>query len=228
MELPTVVGSLIELGRWSAGAGASGVVFDDLAIYGRALGPAEVAQLALRDEPIAGSAAQVDNLRLQLQVKALDDAGPVVGLQLGVDGVWADPQPYAEQASLQLPAAPGSYQVAARLVDRAGNSTVVSQTVMLAEPGLPLIELSAIDELGATLTIAPPPGGLAYEAQASGQAGFADATWQALPLAERWLWPAGQPRLIWLRVRAPGGAPGPALVIGPDVRRTWLPVAGTN
>ena len=150
----------------------------------------------------------------------------MVGLQLGVDGVWADPQPYAEQASLQLPAAPGSYRVAARLVDRAGNSTVVSQTVTLAEPGQPLVELSAIDALGAMVTIAQSPGGLSFEAQVSGQPGFADASWQALPLTERWLWSPGLPRLLWVRVRTPSGAPGPALVLGPDTRQTWLPLAG--
>ena len=136
-ELPADVGATLDLGRWAPGSGASDVIFDELAIYGRALAPAEVASLAARSAPIAASASTTSERELRLAIAASDDGGAIMAMQLGVDGEFGDPEPYAGQAALRLPAAPGSYTVAARLFDRAGNSTVVSATVALAPPTPP-------------------------------------------------------------------------------------------
>lgn len=130
-ELPADLGPLLELGRWAPGAGASGVIFDELAIYRRALEPREVAELAARAAPLPGSAAVVAHPQLDVLAKAIDDRGAIVSIQLGVDGVFGDPQPFEERWSLRLPEANGSYTVAMRLLDRAGNSTLVSTTVTL-------------------------------------------------------------------------------------------------
>ncbi|MFL5803009.1 MAG: peptidoglycan DD-metalloendopeptidase family protein, partial [Roseiflexaceae bacterium] len=46
VELPADVGVALELGRWAPGGAASGVIFDELAIFSRVLDRAEVAELA--------------------------------------------------------------------------------------------------------------------------------------------------------------------------------------
>jgi murein DD-endopeptidase MepM/ murein hydrolase activator NlpD len=132
VELPSDVGATLDLGRWLPGGSASGVVFDDLAIYRRALSPHEIAQLAAQDTPLSASAATVTSPGISVIAKAIDDGGAIVGMQLGVDGVFGDPQPYAERGALTLPPVPGPHTVAARLTDRAGNTAIVTTSVTLA------------------------------------------------------------------------------------------------
>jgi murein DD-endopeptidase MepM/ murein hydrolase activator NlpD len=133
VELPADVGATFDLGRWAPGATASGVAFDDLAIYGRALAPADIAQLAAGTTPLLAGAPQVTDPNLTVETHAIDDGGAIMSVQLGINGTFGDPQPYEDRYPLQLPAATGVYTIAARLFDRAGNSTVVSTTVALAQ-----------------------------------------------------------------------------------------------
>jgi murein DD-endopeptidase MepM/ murein hydrolase activator NlpD len=142
VELPTSVGATFELGRWAPGANAAGIAFDDLAIFGRALDPAEIAQLAASDMPVPANAAQVTDPNLTVETHAIDDGGAIMSVQLAVNGVFGDPQPYEDGYPLRLPEATGVYTVAARLFDRAGNSTIVSTTVTLAQPSAPASRLS--------------------------------------------------------------------------------------
>ena len=148
-----------------------------------------------------------------------------MGMQLGVNGEFGDPQPYAGQATLRLPAASGSYSVAARLTDRAGNSTVVSATVALAPAAPPQIELADLSGTGATVVLSRRAGAGPAEAQVSADPTFADAGWQPLPLTQPWLWRTGRPRVAWLRFRDSAGAIGPPIPAGPDAWRLWLPLA---
>jgi murein DD-endopeptidase MepM/ murein hydrolase activator NlpD len=141
VELPADVGATLDLGRWAPGANAAGVAFDDLAIFGRALGPADIGQLAASTTPLLASAPRVTDPNLTVETHAIDDGGAIMSVQLAVNGVFGDPQPYNERYSLRLPDATGVYTVAARLFDRAGNSTVVSTTVTLAQPSPPSISL---------------------------------------------------------------------------------------
>jgi murein DD-endopeptidase MepM/ murein hydrolase activator NlpD len=131
--LPDNVGATFDLGRWAPGANAAGVTFDDLAIFGRALDPAEIAQLAASDAPVLANAARVTDPNLTVETHAIDDGGAIMSVQLAVNGVFGDPQPYEDRYPLRLPEATGVYTVAARLFDRAGNSTVVSTTVTLMQ-----------------------------------------------------------------------------------------------
>jgi hypothetical protein len=199
-------------------------VFDELAIYDRALNPPEIAQLAARPAPLPAGATVVDHTQVAVAIKALDDGGAIVGMQLGVDGHFGDPEVYTEQSSVQLPEAPGPHTIAARVFDRAGNSTTVSTTVTLAPAQPPQIALAELTDLGATVTITSPVSGLATEAQISSAPSFADAAWQPLPLRAPWLWPPGGPRAVWVRLRNAAGSPGPAFALGPDGRRMWLPI----
>jgi hypothetical protein len=61
----------------------------------------------------------------------MDDAGGIMRVEIGLNGVFGDPQPFAEAFSLELPSTSGPYTIAARLYDRAGNATVVSDTLTL-------------------------------------------------------------------------------------------------
>ena len=223
VELPGELGATLDLGRWAPGTNASGVAFDDLAIYNRALGPFEIAQLAARDTPLRASAVTVDTPDLTVVAKAIDDGGAIVGLQLGVNGVFGDPQTYTERSDLQIPARLGEHTVAARLFDRAGNSTTVSTTVTLAPPPQPQISLDNLTDRGATLAITQASTTITLEGQISAAPDFADAAWQPLPLRVPWRWPANRPRVAWVRFRDSGGAIGQPIAVGPDIRRTWLP-----
>ena len=44
-------------------------------------------------------------------------------------------------------------------------------------------------------------------------------TWKKTP----WTWPAGGPRVVWVRFRHADDSPDAPLVVGPDVRRAYLP-----
>ena len=135
--LPADVGGLLELGRWAPGSNAADVVYDELAIYNHELDITEVAALAGRDTPIAAGTTVVHSPELPLALKAEDDGGAIVSMQLGVNGDFGDPQPYAERPAVLLPSASGIYTIGARLLDRAGNSAIVSATVELALPDVP-------------------------------------------------------------------------------------------
>jgi murein DD-endopeptidase MepM/ murein hydrolase activator NlpD len=224
VELPSDVGAMLDLGRWAPGANASGVAFDDLAIYNRALGPFEIAELAAHATPVPAGATTVDTPNLTVIAKAIDDGGAIVALQLGIDGVFGDPQPYDERSTIQLPANLGEYIVAARLFDRAGNSTTLSTTVSLAPPPLPQISLADLTDLGATVTITQTYTAIALEAQISATPDFADAAWQPLPLRIPWRWLSTSPRVAWVRFRDQAGTLNTATAVGPDTQRTWLPL----
>ncbi|HEU5097893.1 MAG TPA: peptidoglycan DD-metalloendopeptidase family protein [Roseiflexaceae bacterium] len=226
VDLPIDVGATLDLGRWAPGANAAGVAFDDLAIYGRALDPPEVAQLVAGAEPQRAGAPRVTDPNLLVEAHAIDDGGAIMGVQLGVNGMFGDPQPYDERYSLRLPDATGVYTVAARLFDRAGNSSTVSTTVTLARPSQFAASLEAVASLGATLTLTQTDPGPSGAAQLSATPDFASAGWQSLPLRQAWIWPAAGPRVVWVRFRDADGVVGPAQPIGPDVRRVYLPLGG--
>jgi murein DD-endopeptidase MepM/ murein hydrolase activator NlpD len=225
VELPADVGATLDLGRWALGANAAGVTFDDLAIFNRALAPADIAQLAASAAPILASAARLTDPNLTVETHAIDDGGAIMTVQLAVNGIFGDPQPYDERYPLRLPDASGVYTIAARLFDRAGNSTVVSTTVTLAQPISPMFSLEDLSAISATLVVTPADPGALGEAQISATPDFADAPWQPLPLRQPWLWSASGPRVVWMRFRDATGAIGPAQVIGPDARRVYLPLA---
>jgi murein DD-endopeptidase MepM/ murein hydrolase activator NlpD len=226
IDLPTEVGPTLDLGRWAPGANAAGVAFDDLAIYGRALDPLAIAKLAAGAEPVIASAPSVTDPNLLVEAHAIDDGGAIMGVQLGVNGIFSDPQPYDERYPLRLPEATGVYTVAARLFDRAGNSTTISSTVTLAPPSQFAANLEEIFALSATLALAQTDSGAPGAAQISATPEFAGAPWQPLPLRQPWSWPAGRPRVVWVRFRDAAGVAGPAKLIGPDARRVYLPLGG--
>ena len=131
VELPTLVGRDLQLGGFVPGAGQSGATFDELAIFNRALSEAEVTELAAAAAPLEPGQPKVRSANVPVSLTAMDDAGGIMSMQFGVNGVFGDPEPYASAASVRLPDKSGVYTVTARLSDRAGNTATVSATVEL-------------------------------------------------------------------------------------------------
>jgi hypothetical protein len=225
-ELPIDIGASIELGRWTPGANASGVTFDDLAIFGRALAADEIARLAAAAAPIKLGVQRVPTRDLTIAAKAIDDAGGIMTVQLGVNGVFSDPQPYEERYPLRLPEATGTYTVAARFFDRAGNSATVSATVELAHPPQPLFRLEDHAGISATLILSHTSDLANIEIQASPTADFAGAAWQPLPERLPWLWPFIGPHVIWVRFRDEMGLTSAPIAVGPSAGQIYLPQVG--
>lgn len=223
VDLPDDVGAAIELGRFTPGSGTSNVVFDDLAIFNRALTPPEVARLAA-DAPVRASAARVGDPRLRLDVNASDDAGGIMGVQIGVDGVFGDPQPYEDGYVVRLPEATGIYTVAARFFDRAGNSAIVSATAVLTTPLAPPVQVAETDDRSALLIFLDPQAPAGSQIQAGPTADLADVAWQPLGDRMRWEWSPGERRVVWLRFRAPDGLMSAPRAFGPDAPRVYLPL----
>lgn len=145
VELPTAVGPVLQLGRFSYGGGPAGVALDDLLVFNRVLTAAESRELAAANEPFNPSTTSLTGRSLRFDVNATDAEGGIVAVQLGRDGEFSDPQPYYDRFTWALPQQSGSYELAVRYFDRAGNSTVVSQTVTLKLPArtevyLPLVQ----------------------------------------------------------------------------------------
>ena len=229
VDLPVDVGSRLELGRFAPGAGPSGVLFDELAIFSRALAPAEVARLAAATEPQPASRTRVGTPEVWLDANALDDAGGIMSVRIGIDGVFGDPQPYEDGYLVRLPVGVDdgsgrSHTLAARFTDRAGNSTTVSTTIALALPPQPLVRIDSLTDRHATLLFSSTgdPGGI--ELQISPAPDFVGAVWQPLPSSLPWTWLPGAPRVVWVRFRDTEGVESAPQAVGPDARRVHLPV----
>ncbi len=223
VELPADVGELLEIGRFSPGAGASGVTIDELAIFGRALNLAEVQQIAAAQEPLPAAARRAGGPDLALDVNAMDDAGGIMGVQLGIDGVFGDPQPYLDGYRLRLPEATGTYTIAARFFDRAGNSTTVSATVDLAPVAWPVVRVEDLVGLGMVLSFTPASDAAPAELQISESPDFAGAVWRPLPERLFWPWPAS-PARVWVRFRDTAGLVSAPQAVGPEMWRVYLPL----
>ena len=131
VALPDAFGSLLDLGRFSPGGPPGGIMIDDLAVFGRELGDAEIARLARSGAPPRAGADVVTQADIAIDLNASDDAGGIVRVEIGIDGMLGDPQPFADAFSLTLPSSAGPHTITARVYDRAGNMTVVSNTIIL-------------------------------------------------------------------------------------------------
>jgi murein DD-endopeptidase MepM/ murein hydrolase activator NlpD len=224
VELPEDVGAALELGRFTPGAGLSDVTFDDLAIFSRALTAPEVKQLVATAAPVRAGAARVGVADLRLDANALDDAGGIMSAQIGVNGVFGDPQPYEDSYDVRLPQATGVYTVAARFFDRANNSATVSTTVSLVQPSEPFVQLDDVDDLNATLVFSTTGATPGSEMQAGPNPDLSNADWQPLVSRLRWEWSPNAPHVVWVRFREPDGLMSTPRALGPDAPRLYLPL----
>lgn len=131
VALPDQLGAVLQLGRFTYGGGHSGALLDQLAIYSRPLAAAEIAALAAAPPDAEASPPLLTSRNVRVDTNAIDDGGGIVAVQLGLDGVFADPQPYYDSYSWRLPAESGRHELAVRFTDRAGNTSTVTQTIEL-------------------------------------------------------------------------------------------------
>jgi hypothetical protein len=223
VALPEDAGDLIEIGQFTPGAGASETAIDELAIFSRALAPTEIAQIGGAAQPLWPGTSTVATPEIQLDVNALDDAGGIMSVQLGIDGMFGDPQPYGDGYRLRLPDATGTYTIAARFFDRASNSTTISQTISLIPLDWPHVSVENMIGLAGMLTFQPVDGMSGIELQVSATPDFAGAVWHPLPERLYWTWPSGT-RLIWVRFRHPDRQISSPQAVGPDSWRLYLPI----
>lgn len=131
VALPAELGEVLQLGRFTYGGGHIGAVLDDLAVYARALDADEIASLAASAPTAEPTPTLLTGRTVRVDTNAIDDQGGIVAVQLGLNGVFEDPQPYYDSYRWLLPAASGRHELAVRYTDRAGNSTTVTRMVEL-------------------------------------------------------------------------------------------------
>lgn len=231
VTLPQDVGALLQLGRFTTGSRQSGMLFDDLAIFGRVLHQDEVSALAQATTPLTVSATIVQSRTLLLDTNANDADSGISSVQLGRNGTFLDPQPYHDAYTWRLPAYEGTHVVEVRYLDQAGNQSTVTQTVsvnLLAPQGSATFD--SISELTATLTISATDAHPPIMLQVGTDPTFANAEWLPLQANLEWTW---QPPLtdvqetippLYVRFQdAAGLISSPVLVTAP-ARRIFLPL----
>lgn len=222
VAMPDAVGPVLQIGRFSYGGDPADVSLDDLAIYGRVLDGAEVARLAAAS-PAADAPALVHSRRVRLDTNAIDREGGIVSVQLGVDGEFADPQPYYDAYRWLLPPVEGAHTLAARYADRAGNTTTVSTTVVLDLPPRLDLGVEPTGPLGATVTISASDGG-PLMMQVSQRDDFAGAVWQPLQSQFYWAWSPALPPRLYVRLRDLGGNITAPQAAQPPGAQIYLPL----
>jgi hypothetical protein len=131
VALPVELGEVLQLGRFTYGGGHSGALLDDLLIFHRALSAEEITALAAAAPGVPDEPPLLTSRTVRVDTNAIDDQGGIVAVQLGLNGVFADPQPYYDSYRWQLPADSGRHELAVRYTDRAGNSSTITQTIVL-------------------------------------------------------------------------------------------------
>jgi hypothetical protein len=217
------VGAVIQVGRFSYGGAPAGVSIDDLTIYRRALGAGEVGALAA-SHPDDSAPTVVRSRRVRLDTNAIDREGGIVAVQLGVDGELADPQPYYDSYHWLLPPVEGPHTLEARYEDRAGNTSIVTRTVLLDLPPRLDLALEPTGPLGATVAISAADGGGPLMMQVSQRSDFAGAGWQPLQGRFFWAWEPALPPRLYVRLRDVGGGISSAQAAGPIGQRVYLPM----
>ena len=191
VTMPVAVGERFELGRFSEQTAQSGVMIDELAIFGRALDEGEVVEMVESPLPLNTSATVVNTTSLTLDTNALDRDSVIVAMQMGNNGMFSDPQPFYDHVTWELPPKEGEHTITVRYFDRASNQRSITRTVLLALPPRGQAHIAAYDRIGATLAITATDNHQPIEMQISQSEDFAGAVWEPLRPAPRWLWVAG-------------------------------------
>ncbi|NJN14870.1 MAG: peptidoglycan DD-metalloendopeptidase family protein [Oscillochloris sp.] len=211
IPLPATVGPTLQLGRFTYGGAPAGIAVDDLRIYNQPLPPTQIVALA-QLERAAEPPPAISDRSLRLDTNAIDREGGIVAVQLGLDGEFADPQPYYDSYRWQLPDQAGTYTLAARFFDRAGNSSVVSQTIELVRPPQASVDLTALNASRAMLIVNAEGDQAALEMQISASPVFREAQWHPLIRRSYWMWAPDQPQQLYIRLRDANGIIGPTVV----------------
>lgn len=134
VSLATTLGDTLHLGRFTHGGGHSNAELDQLLIYDRPLAASEIALLAAAPPEDVAATQIITDTTLRIDTNAVASEGGIVAVQLGLNGIFEAPQPYYDSYRWSLPEVAGTYELAVRYSDHAGNSTTVTRTVSLELP----------------------------------------------------------------------------------------------
>lgn len=216
VELPSALGERLQLGRFIATFGASNAVFDELAVFRRALGDSEIAQLAAKQDPYTGQAGPiraagiVTERNITLDTNAIDAQGGIVSVRLRRDNEpWSEPLPYYDSFRWTINGPEGEHTFAINFRDRADNETVVTTTLTLAPPlaGSATLRSALADRVVLGLEVAgvpqaaPGADAATVMMQLSRYEDFRDGVWEPFAAARVWNWPAEGERIVWIRFR---------------------------
>jgi murein DD-endopeptidase MepM/ murein hydrolase activator NlpD len=221
VELPDDVGDLLAIGRYSPGAGTSGIRLAELAIFNRMLAATEVEALATAAPTIGGTRLAAPNVILD--VNALDDSSSIVAVQVGVDGKFSAPQPFADGFRVVLPntVVGQRYTLATRILDRAGNQAVISTTLEMVAP--PQV-VARFEQQNGTTRMQIQPATDVAAVQLATSPDLANAPWRTPSDALPWRWERGANQVLWGRARSADGVVGPIVMLGPSVKHVYLPL----
>jgi murein DD-endopeptidase MepM/ murein hydrolase activator NlpD len=240
ITLPTTLGEQLQLGRFISGFGASGVTFDELSVFRRALSGREIKRLAERQDvytrnpgPIS-TARVVTDRTVVLDANAIDHQGGIVSVQLRRDNEpWSEPLAYHDSYRWTISGTEGVHTFAIRYRDRADNETVVTTTLELQAPIVGTADVRSTFDTAAVLGLSikgidPEPQGAQtpqmwlsehVEMQVSTFADFRDAIWEPFVDVRVWNWQPDEARSVYVRFRDEHGRISKPQVVGPDVAR---------
>jgi hypothetical protein len=187
--LPRQVGALLELGRWPAGGSQSGMLLDELVVFGRELEAREVAALARAEQPVAASASTTLSRTVRLDTNAYDAESGLDAVVLGREGMTVAPLDYYDGYDWMLPARELTHTLTVSYTDRVGNATALTQTIQLDLPPRGTAVLSDINKLTATIMITATDSHPPVEMQLGTDPTFEDARWAPLEPLVGWRWP---------------------------------------
>jgi murein DD-endopeptidase MepM/ murein hydrolase activator NlpD len=223
VTLPHELGEQIQIGRFTYGGVPFGGAVDQLRIYSRAL-PATTINTLFLSQPDPSTPVRVDERRVRLDTNAVDNAGAIVAVQLGIDGSFAEPQPYHDNYRWLLPEREQNYALSVRYVDRSGNQTIVTRTVQLDLPPTGTARITSHDQAGAILEIAANDRDQPIMMQISQRIDFADADWQPYRTQLYWAWEPDRPTRVYVRLRDATGRIAPPLALTIEQYGLHLPL----
>lgn len=222
--LPIITGVHLHLGRFSTGSAAARVRFDELAIFARPLTADEIADLAtgplFGPEPIG-----VTNRAIRIDTNAMDDNGGIAAVVLGINGELSDPMPYYDSYRWSLPPVEGEHVVEVRYLDRAGNTTTISQTVTLNLPPRVDLQTTWLTDDTVQIRINATDHHLPIDMQFSDTPTFDEAPWLPLLPEVRWRWDGTELPRLFMRFRDATGLPSEPVEIERQYQ-VFVPLVG--
>lgn len=197
VTLPEDAGAVLQLGRFTYDSSQSGMLFDELAIFARALSAEEIERLSRAVSPAQVSATFSQSRTIVLDINASDAESGIIRIQPGYDGEFLEPGDYYDGLEWQLPPQEGAHTLSVRYFDRAGNYTTAAQTVTLDLPPRGTAVLSSATALSATLALSATDMQQPVSMQIGLDPDFAQVPWQDFQPVVTWFW-STDPLVEWL------------------------------
>ncbi|HZG67432.1 MAG TPA: LamG-like jellyroll fold domain-containing protein, partial [Herpetosiphonaceae bacterium] len=188
-----------------------------------------------------------------LDTNGIDRQGGIVGVRLRRnDEPWSQPLPFYDSYRWQITGTDDVHTFSVEYRDRANNVSVVTATVTLGSmPSgqVRLEQLEGVDsyyryqaleqfesDLGAPSRTQAngtgvrlhltPVGEVPAAFQVATSPDFVRAEWRPFVDVLDWTWADGEPRVAYVRFRSRDGVIGPAIMVGNDLQRHYLPLIG--